>query len=326
MTSEEEDRMTKHGFYVSPARMAYPHQVERYYADMAANGLTTATADGSATFCPADPAVGLACNIEALLQAGLAEPGKPLLCFADPDTAYKANRLRTREWPEIILNNYDDPSPGDIEGVQAIASDAHELYFKSSLFVNGNFVKERKIRVEGAALLGEAVDIWIVQAHTWQPDIAKNAQALGKQVWSAYTVGAAGRYEHMRYYAGLLSWARRVDQCLTWAYTHDRHTMIRPDDTFAVAEGDNNSYAIPRMDGTVHMMPGYAGLRAGIEDCRLLERAEAGDVYEARQYLANVRAMVPFAMPRPGRDLPALRGPAVAAELARIWVQHGGQR
>jgi hypothetical protein len=79
--------MVRHGFYCSPARTAYPMMMEHYYREQAASGMTTCTADGSPLFCPHDPAAGLACQVEALLDAGLAFPGEPLLCFTAPHHA-----------------------------------------------------------------------------------------------------------------------------------------------------------------------------------------------------------------------------------------------
>lgn len=307
--------MVRHGFYCSPARTAYPMMMERYYREQAASGMTTCTADGSSLFCPQDPAAGLACQVDALLEVGLAFPGEPLLCFTDPTTAYAANRFATRPWPEIVLNNQDDPSPDGAADVQTMAREAHKLYFKSSLFVNGNFVKELRRGHPENGLLGETVDVWIVQAHTWQHDIEKNAKALGKELWAAYTVGASGRYDHMRYYAGLWAWAHGVKQALVWAYTHSPHTMVKPDGVISTAKDDFHSFAIPRPDGTVMATDGYRGFREGIMDCRLLEAAEAKGDAGIDGYLRGVRAQVPVVMPRPGRMLPDFRGNQLMNEL-----------
>lgn len=310
--------MIRHGFYQSPSRTAYPVRYNDYLKEQASRGMTTATADCSDHFCVGNAEEALACNIEMLLDAGLAFPGEPLLCFADPTTAYGANKRSTRPWPEIVMNNLDDPSPDEVLDAQKMTRNAHRLYFRSSLFVAGSYLKEGKKFDPDAGLLGEAADIWIVQAPTWQHDTEKNAKALGKELWAAYTVGAAWRYEHCRYYSGLWAWAHKPKQVLVWAYNHTASTFVGGDGTLSIHPGDNNSFAIPRMDGTVMSTPGYDGFSDGVVDCRVLEASEKSEYPDIQDYLKYVKGTVPCAMPRPGRPLPALQGSEVMSKLGAL--------
>jgi len=310
--------MIRHGLYQSVGT-AYPHQFQAYWREQASRGLTTAAVNGWKALCPPDPQTGLVIAVEGLMDAGLARLGEPLLMFADPNDLYWAKQKSTCDWPEVVLPNLDDPSPAQFDSVWNAARAAHRLYFKSSLFVSGNYVKEGKRRDGDSAILGEAIDIWIVHAHTWQQDTEKNAKALGKELWAAFTVSLPGQYDHMRYYAGLWCWARRPKQALVWCFTHDQRTRVNTDGSLCVPETDHWSLAIPRHDGTVQSTPGYDGFAKGIEDCRLLERAEytctARSDDEVLGYLQTVRNTVPFQMPRPGKVLPALQAPEVLRTL-----------
>lgn len=316
--------MTRHGLYQSVGT-AYPHQFQSYWREQATSGMTTAAVNGWQALCPPDPQTGLVIAVEGLLDAGLARVGEPLLMFCSPDDLYWAKQKSRREWPEVVLPNLDDPSPHQFDSVWQAAREAHRLYFRCSLFVNGNYVKEGKRMDGNAAILGEAVDIWIVHAHTWQQDTEKNAKALGKELWAAFTVSLPGQYDHMRYYAGLWCWARRPKQALAWCFTHDQRTRVGTDGSLCVPETDHWSLAIPKPDGTVQSTPGYDGYAVGIKECRMLEHwdrvadGSAGDAGHdrsaVREYLAFVRASVPFQMPRPGKALPELTAQDVLGHL-----------
>jgi hypothetical protein len=313
-----------HGFYQNVSNIAYPHLAPSYWREQASRGLTTAVAQGAELLCPSDPIVGLAVMVEGMMEAGLVRPGEPLLVFADPTACYFAKQYATRSWPELVMFNDDDPPPDRLQDVERMAAEAHNLYFRSSLFVNGNYVKEGKRRDGGpGSPLGAAVDIWIVQAHTWQQDTAKNAKALGKELWAAYTLPTTGRYDYMRYYAGMWCWAHGPRQALVWAYTDSPNTMVCPDGSLRMnrdPEGrpDKQSFAIPRPDGTVMATPGYEGFEQGIKDCRYLERKEELADEKTRAYLAAVRASVPFQMPRPGKGLPEVQAPDVIRRLGEM--------
>jgi len=310
--------MIRHGFYQS-CGLAYPHLITSYWREQYARGMRTAAVNGWAALCPAEPQVGLVAAVEALMDAGLAPAGEPLLLFADPNDVYAAKQMSLRPWPEIVMPNMDDPSPEQFDDVVNSAREAHRLYFRSSLFVSGNYVKEGKRRDGGpGGILGEPVDIWVVQAHTWQQDTVKNAKALGKELWAAYTVAATGYYDHMRYYAGLWCWAHGPKQALVWAYTHTAQTMIRPDGSISYPENDHWSFAIPKCDGTVQATPGYEGYEQGIKDCRELERMEALNDPGINEYLRNLRNSAPFQMARPGKMLPELQGPEALEQLRQL--------
>ena len=307
-----------HGFYQNISTLAYPHLCESYWREQHERGMTTAAISGWGLLCPRDSRTGMVLTVEAMMKAGLASVGQPLLVFAEPDDLYWARQKATCEWPEVVLNNCDDPAPADFDDVFQMARAAHRLYFRSSLFVNGNLVKEGKRRDGSAGLLGEPVDCWIVQAHTWQQDTEKNARALGKELWAGYTLALTGQYEHMRYFAGLWCWARRPKQALVWCYTHDQRTRVGTEGSLCVPEEDQWSLAIPRPDGTVQTTLGYEGYEQGIKDCRYLEHREAAADEKTRVYLSTVRNTVPFAMPRPGRALPELRAPEVIRRLGEM--------
>jgi hypothetical protein len=317
--------MTRHGFYMGMGRLAYPYLAPMYWKQMAADGMTTGTVSEGYLLCPSDPIAGITVSIDNMLDAGLAQVGEPLLVAGEPSDIYQAKQMATREWPETIMINLDDPSPGSYDDVVYLARAANRLYFRSSLFVNGNYVKEGKRRDGGlAGILGEAVDIWIVQAHTWQEDTEKNANALGKELWAAYACPATGCYDHMRYLAGIWCWARRPRQLLVWTNCHLATTMVRPDGSLSVDPADHHSYTIPRADGTFMTTPGYDGYVQGIKDCRVLEHLESRHDPKIDEYLWKVRASCPFQMARPGKALPKLQGAEVMEELKKLQIVADG--
>ena len=302
----------RHGFYHDASYTAYPSRMVDYRREQVSRGMTTATAsDGS--FCT-DSISNLTLVVESLLEAGLAFPDEPLLMWGDAADVYHSFMRRTRSWPIPILCIGDDSDPSAINWLLDKTDDAHRHFFRSASTTTGYFVKEGKIG-EGGKMLGEAFDVWIINAPTWQPDTEKNAKALGKELWAYYTCSSSGDYERMRYAAGLWCWTHAPRQFLVWAYVGDKKTMVRPDGVLCIAEADTHSFAIPRHDGTVISTVGYDGYAKGIEDCRVLEAASASDDPKVIEFLQSVREKVPCSIPRPGRDLPDLRGEEVLRRL-----------
>jgi hypothetical protein len=344
--------MIHFGFYSALGRFAYPFRYREVYGHMAELGMTTGTVEGGyAQLCPQEPQVGMVLQVEAMMDAGLARPGEPMLFIADTDVIRAAMRAKERKlkeslpvaesnprliydamqrsnrlpWPAPVLHIADDPAPvaGMLDWLARERLKAHNCHFQVGGNLAGYFLMEAKTVREGEPpqTLGEQLDVWIVTAKTWQQDTAKNARAFGKRLWALHTDGSTGSYERMRY-LGLWAWANGPEQVLVWSWTHTAETMVRCDGSLCVPKDDHHTYAIPSPDGW-HDTPGLLGYAQGVKDCRAIEAAEQAGLPAVTAYLADLRRSVPFAFPREGRPLPApeVRGEAVVAQLEKLARQ-----
>jgi hypothetical protein len=289
---------TAHGFYHELGRCAYPQHARSYWREQASSGCATGTLSGNDTrYFDPDSALGLAMMIDAIVDEGLVNPRNPMLILsATGKTISDAKQHCTGEWPEIVICGIETPSMHDYPYLQRQAEDAHEHGLRFACTICAAAAMDR---YQGGPYLGEAPDIWIVQGSTFRASTASDAASLGKELWSYFCNECHHDYDVLRYYSGLWCWARQPKQALLWTYAHDPKTKAGDRDCIVRAQGDKFTYAVPREDGTVIPTRGYEGFVQGIEDCRLLERAEElglqGDP-ELTTYMGEVRASVAYPM------------------------------
>jgi hypothetical protein len=310
--------VTKHGFYFEAGLCAYPWRMGHYWREQVSRGMTTIAVNAGGWLMCSDPITALTLQVEEMLEVGLATPGEPLMIWGTPSDVYSAIQRRTRPWPIPVLCFGDDSNSTQTEALSKEVDGAHNMFFRALTTTSG-YDFNRGVDVGGSMKsLGSVMDACVIHSTTWQWDTNKNADALGKEVWAYYTLPTRGDYERMRYGAGLWCWAMHPEQFLVWAYVHDKRTMVRPDGIMLIGEDDAHSFVIPKHDGTVVSTPGYDGYEQGIKDCRALEAASLSNNSKVLDYLETVRVSVPFGMPRPGKDIPSLRGEEVIRKLDEL--------
>jgi hypothetical protein len=286
--------MVRHCFYHELSRGPYPEHARKYWREQASRGLTAGTLSGNDTrYFDPDPAVGLAMMIDAVMDEGLAKSGQPLLILSDTGkTITDAREQGSGDWPEIILCGMETPNMADLPSLQGQANDAHEHGLRFGCTICATAAMDKWHGRE----LGSVPDIWIVQGSTFRESTPSDAASLGKELWSYFCNECYDKPVVLRYYAGLWAWARQVTHALLWAYSHHVDTKVHPGGHPVYDPSDKFSYACPREDGTIIPSSGYLGFEQGIQDCRLLEAAEASEDAEVREYVAGVRASVAYPM------------------------------
>ena len=182
---------THHGFYQTPGRYAYPDQAPVYWQDQAESGMTTATISGNGADHYGQPiAVGFARMMSMMLKAGVVDPDFPVLALSmGARPCYDARLQAKQRWPELIVGNVDEPNPSLRAAVEAEYKEAHRMGFRSGTAIAGYYVKE----------LGDLLDVWIVSAHTWQPDLDALAEEQDAELWSYWSYESTGDPERCRY-------------------------------------------------------------------------------------------------------------------------------
>jgi len=314
------------GFYQSPSRCPYPFRILDYYREQASRGMTTAVVYHDNVFCAAGGAEDAALQIEAMLDAGLASAGVPLLATMDGDVLHEAQKYATQPWPELIGAVHDDPGGHLRAALERQVEIVHGWGYRAGTNVSAYHLHapmdcktNHAKRNETMQSLGDLLDVWISAIYTWQEDTVELARRTNKELWAICTTQTTGRYDYMRYAAGLWTWAREPKQFLVWAYTHDNTTRVRADGSMSVdSHGLLNSFAIPRPDGTVLSTPGYDGFAHGILDYHALRAASESKDARVLAYLGYVRKTVPYAMRKPGVVLPEPDGETVVAKLNEL--------
>jgi hypothetical protein len=291
------EAQARHGFYQDPKRYAYPDQAPIYWKDQADSGMTTATVSGLGSEHYGQPtSIGFARMMSMMLDAGVVDPDTPVLALSmGARPCYDAQLQARQRWPELIVGNVDEPNVTQRADVEAQYKEAHKNGLRSGTAIAG-------YNVEG---LADVLDVWIVLASTWVPNLEELAEEHDAELWAYWAHESNGDPERCRYYFGLWTWARKVRCSLVWAYTHDHRTMVRPSGTRVAGENDHFSYAIPTAHGKPLHTSGYDGLTEGIKDCRALEAAERDGGPECQKWLKELRASVPLKVPVPGKLLPA---------------------
>jgi hypothetical protein len=286
----------RHGFYQTPSRFAYPDQAPILWKDQADSGMTTATISGNGANHFGQPnAIAFARMMSMMLDSGVIDPDFPILALSmGARPCYDAQLQAQRPWPELIIGNVDEPNPTRKAEVEAEHKEAHRMGFRSGTAIAGYNVEP----------LAEFLDVWIVSARTWMPNLKELAKEHDADLWAYWAQESTGDPERCRYFFGLWTWARQIECSMVWAYTHESGTKVQPNGTRVSEKSDKFSYAIPTAFGKPLHTPGYEGLIDGIKDCRALEAAERNGGPECQKWLAKLRKSVPLRVPNPGKPLP----------------------
>lgn len=261
-----------------------------------------------------DPERLVATQVQPFIDTGVASPRQPILtvqgdyrCDNKDRVAEAFREFAARPgWPEILLQSRDEPPPWH---------DGPNSVDEGSLRAMLEFKRDPSCRtftaMSGPAALawGALHDVWIVFAGHVTPELIREADRQGAEVWTYSERLRHTNFRASRFYMGLYTWALRLKGNTSYCYAH--YTRQPPagrgaDDPVWVWSSGRpsfdhvNGYVLPSERGPISGV-GYEGLREGIDDFRyfrLLERAIAaapdGDALasEARQWLAELRSRV----------------------------------
>ena len=224
-------------------------------------------------------------------QSGLTRPDIPIIHYAHPMTLpedeggptvaaknrfmawYETARL-ARGWPELAAYGSDEPRYPNPELRRRYAS-FRDVRMRLATAMNAH----------AAYGLGDLHDIWIVWGGQVTPEMCREAERMGAEVWTYVCRELSTRPLRERHYAGVYIWALRLRGHTTWHY---------------YAQGGYK--LVWFRNGSRRPMPltGWEARREGIDDYRYLQMLEDGIAakpdnpvaLEARRWLAGLRARI----------------------------------
>lgn len=285
-----------YGFYTDHHRYPDLTREPEYDRDMAAHGMTTFTPYAREvphipTVDSRDAAQTLAWHVDTAIDAGLVDVRYPLLCLSiGPQDIQRAKAIARHIWPELIGYNCDEPGLDKGDEVAANAAGLHAVGLRTGTAIDG----------KAALSIGGPLDVWVVHCDSMSVATDAAATAAGKERW-VYNCALRGSNAALhRYWTGVYTWAQSPRVCLTWTYTHDPQSRIKPDGTwdlrrvYDTATCDRNGLPVPTV--------ALEGMQEGTIDSRLLQELERRGTPEGDAYLSALRTQVPKTFWPGGKD------------------------
>jgi hypothetical protein len=294
---------TLYGCYESVNRSMYPDLARLYFRDQYRHGMRNGTVSGNTchAFGP-NQVIGLARQVDMMVEEGIATPGAPMLALSlDPKdiAASKASARYPARWPELVCGNVDEPNPTLIGAVRANGSAAWAAGVRSGTAIAGYnlYLDPESVKYDGH--LADWLDMWIVLASTWQPDLRRKALEATADLCAYWAYPREP--DRDRYVAGLWCWKTNPKVFYYWAYTHDPNTGILPNGVKQHAKDDEFSFVYPSPTGPVST-PAWEAAAEGIRDHELLDRLAAQGGSEA--WLSELADSLPTVCPVPPKPVP----------------------
>jgi hypothetical protein len=277
-----------YGFYSDYVRFPDPLRGPDYYRDMAEHGMNTFTPyarelPGEFGVDNKDGSALLAWHIDTAIEQRLCDVRFPLLCLSiGPDGITKARQYARTEWPELIGYNHDEPGRDKGPDVALCADECHAAGLRNGTAIDGAIAQE----------IGGPLDVWVLHMDSMSETAIAACAAQGKDRWM-YNCSLRGSNAALhRYWTGVYTWAQAPHVCLTWTYTHDPQSRIKPDGTWDL----RRVYDTATCDREGLPLPTVAleGIQEGIIDSRLLQELERRNTPEGKAYLVALRQQVPL--------------------------------
>jgi hypothetical protein len=272
------------GMYWDCAR--YPQQYlqqhwKQILEDMRDHGQTSFTVygrpeGGESMFLPdgsfnPSPQNFLTRHVQIGLDVGLLSNDIPVMMLSfgfdeDPKVAAKqADKLKAKAkekgWPELLFYSVDEPNPAARPQVAKFHARMRELGFRVITAV---------VPSATAWIMGEYLDIWVVHIDVTSA-LQEYARRRGAEVWTYNCVARGTNPRFQRHYAGLYTWATKLEGNFLWAYVHYPESMVKPDGTWAPRR--MWEYILPTPKGPIPTV-GWEGRRDGIVDYRVIRLLE----------------------------------------------------
>jgi hypothetical protein len=227
-----------------------------------------------------DPVQFLESQMDMFQRAGLTHPDIPVFGVQDnptgPRKPFVAETLRSltleRSWPEILLYMRDEPPVWLNEG---FGQEFIEHITQYRRLQQGRSVAA--LSGDSAATWGHLHDVWIVLGGYPTPEMVREAERQGSQVWTYLHDLRITNAVANRYYAGLYTWGLELQGNVPYAYHHGEvgqpHPVYLPQERRPSRE-QILGFILPGPDGPIPGI-GYEARREGIDDYRYLQLLEA---------------------------------------------------
>jgi len=234
------------------------------------------------------------CRKAGLLQRDHFPIGYSGVRFAEP--AQKARlmevfreKAQAGDWPQFIVYLLDEPQPQRYDEVVEHAAQWRRLGAATTAAMSPT----------AAFGVGHVHNAWIVLAGSITPEMQREAERLGAEVWVYDYNLRATNVPANRFYTGLYTWSLGLKGNIQYAYIPGRpHPHASFDADWKLVGTSILGYVIPSPVGPVPGV-GWEGRREGVDDVRYLQLLEARmesasasnpTAREARQWLADLRS------------------------------------
>ena len=234
-----------------------------------------------------DPERLVGAQIDMFRQAGLSHPDIPLFSVQDNWRCQRKSviadtfrRLATEQhWPEVLLQTRDEPPPW-LSGPGSLDQDDVRAMLEFKRLMNCRTFSA----FSGPSVLtyGNLHDVWIVLAGQITPELVREAERQGAELWSYSERLRITNLRANRYYSGLYSWGLDLRGNTAYSYSH---YVFQPkagegavDPAWLPAHGRAslgmvNGFALPGPEGPIPGL-GLEGRREGIDDYRYIQLLE----------------------------------------------------
>ena len=229
-------------------------------------------------------------------QAGLIQHDHPCQGFVDgynivrKDLAVATIRRYSddRGWPDFIIYMYDEPPHQVFAEVEKNAGEWMRLGARTTAALSDCLA---------AFGVGHVHSAWIQHSGTITPELKREADRLGAEVWSYDCYLRTTNAQAARFYSGLYTWSLGLKGNMPEFYMGEVNHQPYFDANWKLSGPSIMGYVIPSPAGPVPGV-GWEGRREGVDDVRYLQlleaRVEAAGTdnpaaRDARQWLARLR-------------------------------------
>jgi hypothetical protein len=235
-------------------------------------------------------------------EAGLVQRDHPALtynsAFSVQNKSGVLESLRaygaSREWPHFMLYMNDEPGPAVFEEVNRHVGEWRRLG-ATGIAAMSNL---------GAFGVGGVHSAWIVMAGQITPEMRREAERLGADLWTYDHTQRATNFELGRFDAGLYTWSLGLKGNIPYRYFaggygwNVENTMHFDADWKLHSPLELHGYVVAGPQGPVPGV-GWEGQREGVDDVRYLQLLEARvdaagkyrpAAFKARRWLERLRA------------------------------------
>ena len=228
-------------------------------------------------------------------EAGLIQRDHPAVTaqsgFNVPNKALALAKIRqygaARDWPPLLLYMRDEPGPEVFAEVMEHVGEWKRLGAAGIAAMSGL----------AAFGVGSVHSAWTVLAGQISPELRREAEGLGAQLWTYDYNLRTTNIEANRFFAGLYTWSWGLQGNMPYAYMGEPHQQPHFDAQWKLSGPSILGYVIPSPAGPVPGV-GWEGRREGVDDVRYLQLLEARldaareddpTAREVRQWLACLR-------------------------------------
>ena len=227
-------------------------------------------------------------------EAGLIQHDHPCIAIITYKIQNKSAALAnmrgyaaSRNMPYFHQYMHDEPGPGNFAEVNRHVGEWRRLGVTGIAAMNGL----------AAFGVGRVHSVWTVIAGEVTPEMLREAERLGAEVWTYDCFLRTTNIEASRFNSGLYTWSLGLKGNIPYAYMGEPHHQPHFDASWKLSGPSVMGYVIPSPAGPVPGV-GFEGRREGVDDVRYLQLLEARVIAarannpttrEAKRWLASLR-------------------------------------